>query len=305
MTEQLALSLPTAPDWYATMPAPVVVACTGEASRVSIRRYIDTPSEMRQPALRENIVCMHLGGAKEVRRWYDGRMDVHAVELGSVTIMPADQSNRWLTRGPIDFAHLMLSPELIEQIAAEEFNHSLAGLHFTDAVGFRDPHLEALFTALLRAVENRPGASALYLDSLIVVIVVQLLDRHSTLSKPTRSEPRAAAISRGGLAPWRLRRVIDYMHDRIGEDVGLADLSALTGLSRAQFFRAFRQSTGSTPHRYLTALRLDAAMAMLHQHDLEISEIGSALGLHNAASFGALFRQRFGLTPKSYRASIV
>ena len=303
MTDQPAPSLPTALDWYATMPEPVVVARMGEAGRSDIRRYVDTPPEMRQPALSENLICMHLGGAKEVRRWYDGHMDVHTVELGSVTIMPADQSNRWLTRGPIDFAHVTLAPQLVEQIAAEEFEGGLNGLHLIDSVGLRDPQLEALLTALVGAVENRSGAGRLYPDSLLVVLIVRLLDRHSTLSGPVTWDA-AAAFSRGGLAPWRLRRVVDYMHEQIAKDISLADLTALTGLSRAQFFRAFKQSTGATPHRYLTALRLDAARMMLHQHDHEISTIGAALGLPRPASFAALFRQRFGLTPKAYRASI-
>jgi hypothetical protein len=41
------------------------------------------------------------------------------------------------------------------------------------------------------------------------------------------------------------------MEARLGEDVGLAELAALTGLSTHHFGQAFNASTSTPPHRYL------------------------------------------------------
>jgi AraC family transcriptional regulator len=66
----------------------------------------------------------------------------------------------------------------------------------------------------------------------------------------------------------KLRRVVEYMMEYRSADIGLVELTVLAELSRAQFFRSFEQSTGITPHRYLTELRLDAAKVLLDQHTL-------------------------------------
>lgn len=268
------------------------------SGHLDIRRYVATPPEMRQPQLRENLVCLHLGGAKEVRRWHGGRHDVHTVALGALTIMPAGQANRWLTRGPIDFSHLTLSDALIDEIALQEFDVDPDRFHFLDLVGVQDDHLASLFRSLLDAVERRATHGRLYPESLLAVMVAHLIQRHSTVAAAGRSTRPAT----GGLAPWRLQRVIDYMQAHLAEDIGLPELTAMSGLSRAQFFRAFKQSTGVTPHHYLTDIRLDTARRLLAHPTLTPQEIAQAVGVSSQARLSTLFSRRFGQTPRAFRS---
>ncbi|MGI8839549.1 MAG: helix-turn-helix domain-containing protein [Caulobacteraceae bacterium] len=282
--------------WYATLPAPALASSPDEAGRVHMRRYTGTHAEMRQPALTDALLCMHLGGAKRVRRWRGGHMNIHDVELGALTLLPAGQQNRWVTQGPIDFAHLTLEAGLLDQIAVEEFDSEPREL--VDAVGVRSPHIEPLFRRLLAAIEDDGGGGRLYPDSLLVVLAVALLREHGAGGAPA---PRPAAFQAGGLTGWRLRRVVDYMDAELRSDIALADLTTLTGLSRAQFFRAFKQSTGLSPHRYLTRLRLDRAQGLLEETELEVGEVGAEVGLNDAKRFVALFKTRFGVSPRLYR----
>lgn len=279
----------------------IAVTFAGEAS---VRRYIGTAAEMHQPALDDNMLCMHLGGPKEVRRWHDGHTDVHSVELGALTLMPAHQTNRWQTRGPIDFAHLMVSPGLVRQIGLQEFDRDASTFHFTDSVGFRDPYVEMLFGELLTAAEGGWPAGQLYAESLLTVLTYRLLQRYSTLGSATTAHTPGIVHYRGGLAPWRLQRVVDYMEAQMASDIALSELTVLVGLSRAQFFRAFKQSTGMSPHRYLMVMRLERAQALLRLPGAEATEIRSAVGLQSPVRFATLFRQRFGLSPAAYLASV-
>lgn len=287
-------------DWYSTMAAPALASPPDEAGHVRIRRYTDTCAEMDQPALNENLLCMHLGGAKQVRRWQGGWTSVHDIESGALTVLPAGQSNRWETLGPIDFAHLTLNTALLEQIAIEEFDREPRDWELIDAIGVRNPYIERIFGRLLAATQERGAKGRLYPDSLLVVLTAALIGEYSTF--PARA-PTPKAFKTGGLAPWRLRRVIDYMVDMVGADISLADLTALTGLSRAQFFRAFKQSTGFSPHRYLVRLRLDRAQIMLDGTELSVGQIADAVGYSEGARFSALFRARFGVNPRLYRLS--
>jgi len=111
----------------------------------------------------------------------------------------------------------------------------------------------------------------------------------------------ARELGRGGLPGWRLRRVVDFMTENLSRDIDVGELVSRCGLSRAQFFRAFRQSTGQTPHRYLVGLRLERARALLETTSLAVAEVTRAVGMGSNAGFARLFQQRFGDQPSRYR----
>jgi transcriptional regulator GlxA family with amidase domain len=106
---------------------------------------------------------------------------------------------------------------------------------------------------------------------------------------------------RGGLPGWRLRRVVDFMTENLAREIDVDELVTRCGLSRAQFFRAFRQSTGQTPHRYLVGLRLERAREMLETSSMAVAEVSRAVGMGSNAGFARLFHQRFGDQPARYR----
>ena len=63
------------------------------------------------------------------------------------------------------------------------------------------------------------------------------------------STPKA----RGGLSPGVLRRLRAHVDAHLETKSDLADLAKMANLSRCYFARAFKQSTGTTPHRYISA----------------------------------------------------
>lgn len=123
--------------------------------------------------------------------------------------------------------------------------------------------------------------------------------------EPVKVVPAPVDIGRGGLPGWRLRRVVDFMTENLGRDIGIEELVGRCGLSRAQFFRAFRQSTGQTPHRYLVGLRLDRAKLLLETGGVSVGDVTRAVGMGANAGFARLFQQRFGVQPARYRRSIL
>ena len=118
------------------------------------------------------------------------------------------------------------------------------------------------------------------------------------------NDARPTEIGRGGLPGWRLRRVVDFMTENLARDIDVDELVTRCGLSRAQFFRAFRQSTGQTPHRYLVGLRLERAREILEASNLAVAEVSVAVGMGSNAGFARLFHQRFGEHPARYRRAI-
>jgi AraC-like DNA-binding protein len=105
------------------------------------------------------------------------------------------------------------------------------------------------------------------------------------------------------VAPARhLLRAKDLADARYFEPLGVDDLAAAAGLSRAHFSREFRRAFGDSPHGYLLTRRLERAAALLRSTDNSVAQICVAVGLSSVGSFTTSFRRMFGTSPTAYRA---
>jgi AraC-like DNA-binding protein len=100
-----------------------------------------------------------------------------------------------------------------------------------------------------------------------------------------------------------LLRAKDLADARYAEPVGVEEMAAAAGLSRAHFSREFRRAFGESPHGYLLTRRLERAAALLRNTDRSVAEICFDVGLASVGSFTTSFKRTFGKTPTEYRAS--
>jgi AraC-like DNA-binding protein len=107
--------------------------------------------------------------------------------------------------------------------------------------------------------------------------------------------------ARQGLAAWQQLVVAAYIKKHIAESIRIRALARFVYLSPHYFCRAFKQSFGMPPHRYLVQQRIGRAKAMLTRSEYSISEIGLALGFSQISSFSTAFRHVTGLSPTEYR----
>lgn len=108
---------------------------------------------------------------------------------------------------------------------------------------------------------------------------------------------------RGGLPPRILRRVREHIESNLERTLTLNNLAATAGLSTSHFVRAFKQSEGVTPHKFLLKCRLLQAVRLLAATELPISEIAIVTGFADQSHFSRQFRRNVGITPSSYRWS--
>ena len=100
-----------------------------------------------------------------------------------------------------------------------------------------------------------------------------------------------------------LLRARDLADARYFEPLGVDDLAAAAGLSRAHFSREFRRAFGESPHAYLLTRRLERAAALLRTTDRSVADICLSVGLRSIGSFTTSFKRAYGQTPTEYRAS--
>ena len=129
--------------------------------------------------------------------------------------------------------------------------------------------------------------------------VVHARARISTLGDllvATAPEP-----SRGGLSPAVTRRVCDYIEGHLDEKIRLDGLASLTGLSTDHFARAFHQSVGAPPHKYVLQRRLHHVEHMLRETQAPLSEIALATGFSDQSHLARHFRRWAGMSPRQVR----
>jgi AraC family transcriptional regulator len=156
---------------------------------------------------------------------------------------------------------------------------------------FRNERLRHLASCLAAECAAPDELSSLYIDSLTLAACIDFLRLGSEGSGPTA----------GRLAPRQLRRVTEYIFEHLAETVRLRDLAAITGLSQSQFGRAFKASTGASPHRWQLNARIAKAQQLLLSGALPLAEIALITGFAEQSHFNRVFKDVIGTPPGAWR----
>lgn len=99
----------------------------------------------------------------------------------------------------------------------------------------------------------------------------------------------------------RLLRARDRMDAASHEEWPVRRLAQVSGASEAHFARSFKEAFGVPPHRYLLTRRIERAVALLRDTDMPITEIAFATGWNSLGTFGRVFRDVTGESPRAIR----
>lgn len=85
------------------------------------------------------------------------------------------------------------------------------------------------------------------------------------------------------------------------EPLSLADIAKSAILSRFHFSRVFRDATGVSPGRFLSAVRIYQAKRLLASTSRSVTEISLAVGYNSLGSFTNRFTESVGASPTRFR----
>jgi AraC-like DNA-binding protein len=153
----------------------------------------------------------------------------------------------------------------------------------------RDPVLARHFASLFACV-TAPRPDGLALEQTLVRSLMCMLTRHGIAPPPSdgRSPCVAKAIARLDSAP--------------GVPVSLAELAALSGVSRFQLLRGFARQVGITPHAYLVQQRVKVARRLL-SNGMTPADAAMQAHFSDQSHMTRAFVRYIGVTPGRYRAA--
>ena len=118
----------------------------------------------------------------------------------------------------------------------------------------------------------------------------------TAVPNPTDSTP-----VRGGLTPWVVRKISNFIDANLDSAIRVDNLAALANLSRYHFSRAFRQSFDESPHAYIMRRRIERAQGLMLTSVVPLGQIAVECGLADQAHFTKLFRRLVGESPGVWR----
>ena len=261
---------------------------------VGLFRFGGLPEQTTLPPLDRHFVSFTVQGPLRVERELGGSIERGDFRRGSSLIMAAGQQNTWRWDRPTDELQLFLDPAYLSDVAAEA---GAGAPELIDRFAFEDPMLRQIVHGLLEELRDPGIAGALFGELAAQYLAVHLLRRHCA------APPRVALAARG-LTPGQVRRLEAHVGEHLGEEITLDDLAACARMSRFHFAHAFKQATGTSPHRWLVDRRIERAKTLLCATDLGIGEVARAVGFASQSHFGAVFRVRVGASPRGYRHGV-
>jgi AraC family transcriptional regulator len=240
----------------------------------------------------DHVVMAYNGSIQRVERRSGRSVAIGTFRPGVVIIIPAGASSRWDIPKPVDVVQLYLPHAMLERVAREA--DTAAATDLLERTAHPDPITSRLLLSAADSLEGNGALDSLFRHQLIELLATRVLAAHS--GSPTSFQPTT-----GGLAPKALLRAIERLRSDSNADVSLAALASEAGLSRFHFCRAFKESTGLSPHAWLRQHRLEQAMNMLRDTDTSVVSVAAALGYASQTAFAAAFRKLTGETPSDWR----
>lgn len=98
-----------------------------------------------------------------------------------------------------------------------------------------------------------------------------------------------------------LKNMITYVHEHYQEKLTLGDICGAGNVGKTSGTVIFKKYLGCTPNVFLTEVRLQKAVELLRETDMNITEISYETGFSGASYFAEIFKQNFGCSPREYR----
>jgi AraC-like DNA-binding protein len=99
----------------------------------------------------------------------------------------------------------------------------------------------------------------------------------------------------------RLRRVRDRIDREYARPLDVEALARDAHMSAGHFSREFKLAYGESPYSYLMTRRIERAMALLRQGDLNVTEVCFEVGCSSLGTFSTRFTELVGMPPRDYR----
>ena len=256
--------------------------------RVAVQSLASAP-EPHMRIYREQMLAMLLHPCSIEMGWRRSELTRYAYTAGEI-ILARRHVETWARSDGLQYLSVAISDAAIRAAC----DGMASDVELRSAPKLEDARVSALVAAVNAERLGGFPSGRLFLDSVEQALALALVNNHAEWHRSTR-------VYRGGLSPARLRRVTEFVHAEIENDLGLDEMAETAGLSTAHFSQMFRKSTGESPHQFVLRHRVERAKELLRTSEARILDVAVACGFKSQQHFARIFRRMCGASPTEYR----
>ncbi|MGI8868787.1 MAG: AraC family transcriptional regulator [Mycobacteriales bacterium] len=155
---------------------------------------------------------------------------------------------------------------------------------------------------VVAAAQGARTANQLHLDSCLHSVIGLIAGRQALREELAEHPPAGPRLTAADFE--RVAELREWIIDHVDEPLTLDRLTAHTGYSASSLARLFRRAGAPPPMAYVTQVRMQQARALLDETELNVREIGRAVGFDDPYHFSRRFRASAGAAPTAYRNRI-
>jgi AraC family transcriptional regulator len=226
--------------------------------------------------------------------WTAGRRrEVPDFRLGDAQLIDLSERPVVSLDIPFDSIRFYITQVALDEMANEAGIRRVKGLYAPN-FGARDLVMFGLAQALAGAMEGPGDGTAMFSDCIALAFFAHIVRAYGSV-------PAAGRNARGGLASWQLQRARDFINANLAGDPSISEVANVCGLSTNYFVRAFKQTTGVPPYRWLTKQRIERAKELLQDPGRQLADIAQLCGFVDQSDFTRVFSRSEGYSPGRWR----
>ncbi|MDR3372993.1 MAG: AraC family transcriptional regulator [Ancalomicrobiaceae bacterium] len=194
--------------------------------------------------------------------------------------------------GPFDNLIFVVPRTTIDAVADDRGVARVNQLYIKPG-GVLDETVWHLGNSLLPALERSHEVSSIFAEQVMLAACTYFAHAFGGM-RPTH-------VRQGTLAPWQLRRATEAMASLADGDLSLKELASQCRLSVSYFVRAFKNSTGDPPHRWLLRHRVERSKSLLAHTEATLAEIAISCGFADQSHFTRVFKSFVGIPPAAWQ----
>jgi AraC family transcriptional regulator len=260
---------------------------------VSMSRLTGTdPLEFTIHSRSDYLLVARVSGRSKVR--YDIRKGFRDCDMryGHMLLYSALERSCWWMECPEQTVILRIPAQMLQRAWEQDKEEVWPGM--AEMCSFRQDSQVIQILATLASEWDRPDQiNSAYIESILFQLSIHLVRQYS--------KSVDSVIRHCGMSPSRLNKVLEYVAAGLEEQLRLAAMAQVAGISPYYFCREFKKTMGVTPYGYIVQQRIDRAKALLRNTSMSITEIGAQLLFATPSHFTATFRKLVGCTPSVFR----
>lgn len=242
------------------------------------------------------IVSVSLGAGLDREVWVDQR---HLPRQGPqaagvATLLDLRQNNQVRFGSSFHLVHFYFTRAALNGVLELQDSKTIDAMRADTGVSLPDPTMMQLAVALMPSLKRPQEASRIFVDHVMQAAAAHVLKAYAGTDESKRRV-------QGGLASWQQKKATELLRENLEGNVSLAQVASECGLSPSHFARAFTQSMGCSPHRWLQEQRVSRAKTLLTDREVPLEQVARLSGFADQSHFTRVFSKAIGTSPGAWR----